>query len=91
MFPASVTDMDPELLLKRSQPALQRADNARRDAGGMPVHAHHGAERLKPEWMGEAAQQLIASVMMNNRFTDNRTKAGHPVGEPPGNMPAVQR
>jgi hypothetical protein len=29
--------------------------------------------------------------MMNNRFTDDRTKAGHPVGEPPGNMPAVQR
>jgi hypothetical protein len=41
--------------------------------------------------MGEAAQQLIASVMMNDCFTDDRAKAGHSVGEPTGNLTAMQR
>jgi hypothetical protein len=41
--------------------------------------------------MGEAAQQFVATVVMNDRFADNRAKAGHPVGEPPGNLPAMQR
>jgi hypothetical protein len=57
----------------------------------MPVHAHHGAERLKPEWMGETPQQFVATVMMDDRLTDNRAKAGHSVGEPPGNLTAMQR
>jgi hypothetical protein len=38
----------------------------------MPVHAHHGAERLKPERMRETPQQFVATVMMNNRFADYR-------------------
>jgi hypothetical protein len=80
-----------ELLLKRSQPALQGADHTRRDTGGMPVHAHHGAERLEPERVGETPQQFVATVMMNDRFADNRTKVGHPVGKPSGNLPGVQR
>src|SRR5205807_7675831 len=84
--PAPAADVNPKLLLQRSQPALQRADNARRNAGGMPVHSHYGAERLKPERVSEAAQQFVATVMMNNRFTDNRAKPGHPVGEPIGNL-----
>jgi hypothetical protein len=46
----------------------------------MPVHAHHGAERLEPERMGEPAQQFVTTVMMNDRFTDNRAKAAHPIG-----------
>jgi len=70
--PAPAADVNPELMLQRSQPAFQRADNARRDAGGMPVHAHHGAKRLEPEWVGEAAQQFVATVMMNDRFADHR-------------------
>jgi hypothetical protein len=29
--------------------------------------------------------------MMNDCFADNRAKTGHSVGEPPGNLPAMQR
>jgi hypothetical protein len=83
--------MNPELLLQRCQAALQRAYDAGRDPGGMPVHTHNGAERLEPEWVREAPQQLIAAVMMDNRFADNRAEAGHSVGEPLGNLPSVQR
>src|ERR1700741_3596809 len=83
--------MDPEFLLQRSQPTLQGTDYARRDTGGMPVHAHDRAERLEPERVGKTAQQLIAAVMMDNRFADHRSEAGHPVGEPFGNLSSVQR
>src|SRR3954452_1437864 len=73
IFPASTTDVDAEFLLQRGQPALERADDARGDAGGMPVHPHHGAERLEPEWMSETPQQLVASVMMDDRLAHDRT------------------
>jgi hypothetical protein len=38
----------------------------------MPVHAHDGTERLKPERVGETPQQFVATVMMNDRFADHR-------------------
>ena len=65
---APAADMDAELARERRQPALQRADHAGGDAGGMPVHAHHGAERLEPERMGEPAQQLVAAVVVDDRL-----------------------
>src|ERR1700730_15189169 len=83
--------MDPELLLQRSQSAFQRADYASRDPGGMPVHAHHGPQRLEPEGVGETPQELIAAVMMDNRFADTRPEARHSVGEPLGYLSSVQR
>ena len=49
--PAPAAHMNAELARERRETAFQRADNARRDAGGMPVHAHDGAERLEPERM----------------------------------------
>jgi|SRR5580692_10937543 hypothetical protein len=57
----------------------------------MPVHTHNGAERLEPEWVREAPQQLIAAVMMDNRFADNCAEAGHSVGKPFGNLSSMQR
>ncbi len=52
---ASAADMDAELRGQRRQATLQRADDARGDAGGMPVHPHHRAERLEPEGMRQPA------------------------------------
>jgi hypothetical protein len=57
----------------------------------MPVHTHNGAERLEPERMGETPQQFVATIMMDNRFADNRAEAGHSVGKPLGNLSSVQR
>jgi hypothetical protein len=61
MVASPSTDMNSELATERRQPSLERADDARRDAGGMPVHAHHCAEGLKPERIGQPPQQLVAS------------------------------
>src|SRR3954454_16851958 len=83
--------MDPKLVAERRKPALQRSDDARCDAGGMPVHAHHGAERLEAERVGEASQQLVAPVVMDDGFADHRAEAGHPIRQPFPHMPTVQR
>ena len=58
MSAAPAADMDAELARQRTEAALQRADDARGDAGRMPVHSHHGAERLEPEGMRQPAQHL---------------------------------
>ena len=52
---AAAAHVDSKLARERRETAFQCADNARRDAGGMPVHAHDGAERLEPERMRQAA------------------------------------
>ena len=88
---APAADMDAELARQRRQAALQRADHAGGDAGGMPVHAHHGAERLEPEGMGEAAQQLVAAVVMDDRLADHRAEPRHALAEPFRHAAAVQR
>jgi hypothetical protein len=41
--------------------------------------------------MGETPQQFVATVMMDNRFANNRAEASHSVGKPPGNLSSVQR
>src|SRR5690242_3506747 len=57
--PAAATAyVDTDLALERRQAALQRADDARRDARGMPVHSHNGAEGLEPERMRKAPQEF---------------------------------
>jgi hypothetical protein len=37
-------------------------------------------DKLQPERVGETPQQFVATVMMNDRFADNRAKAAHPIG-----------
>src|SRR5690606_24932892 len=88
---AAAADVDAELVLERSEPALQRADDARRDARRVPVHPHHGAERLEPERMREPSQQLVAAVVMDDRLDDHTSESGHASGEPGRNPAAVQR
>ena len=88
---AAATDMDAKLVRERGQATLQRADHAGRDARGMPVHAHHRAEGLEPERVGEAPQQLLAAIMMDDRFADHGAEAGHPIRQPFRHAPAMQR
>ncbi len=88
---APAANMDAELARERCKAALQGADNARGDARRVPVHAHHGAEGLEPEGMREAAQELVAAVMMDDRLGHHRAEPGHPLGEPFRHAPAMQR
>jgi hypothetical protein len=56
----------------------------------MPVHAHHGTERLEPEWMRQAAQQFIAPVMVDDRLANHCAEPRHPIGQPFRDVAAVQ-
>ena len=91
VFAAPAADMESELMAQRRKPAFERSDHARGNAGGMPIHSHHRAERLEPEWVGQAAQQLIAPVVMNDGLADHRAETGHALREPFRHGSAVQR
>src|ERR1019366_7039113 len=63
---AAAADMDADFARERRESAFERADHARGNPRGMPVHPHHGAEGLKPERMGETAQEFVAAVIMRD-------------------------
>src|SRR6185312_3022755 len=83
-------DIDTELALDRGQPALQRAEHAGGDTRGVPVHAHHRAERLEPERVREAAQQLVPAVVVDDRLCDDAAERRHARGEPSGHTASMQ-
>jgi DNA invertase Pin-like site-specific DNA recombinase len=91
LFAAAAADMDSEFARERLEASLQRADHARGDAGGMPIHAHDRAKRLKPERMSEAAQQLVAAIVKDDRLADDGAEPAHAAREPQGHPPAMQR
>src|SRR5262245_18853241 len=91
MLAAPAADIDAKLALERCKPPLQRADDARRDAGRMPVHAHHGAERLEPERMRQPLQERVAAVMMDNGLRDDSTQRRHALREPRRYTSAMER
>jgi hypothetical protein len=41
--------------------------------------------------MSQTPQQLVAGIMVDDRFADHSAEPRHPVGEPPWNLPATQR
>ena len=90
LLAATAADVEAELVRERRQAALERADDAGGDAGRMPVHAHHRAERLEPERMGEPAQQLVPAIVMDDRFADHRAEPRHPLGEPARDTSAME-
>jgi hypothetical protein len=77
---------------QQRRPGSRRAapDHTCRDTRGMPVHAHDGPERLEPERVGKAAQQLVAPVVMDDGLGDHRAEPGHPVGKPFRHLPTMQ-
>src|SRR6266581_3836632 len=91
MLAPSAADVNAKLAPKRRKTALQGADDAGGNAGGMPVHSHHRAERLKPEWMRQPLQEFVAAVMMDDSLADNGAKQGHAFSQPRRNTPTVKR
>src|SRR4051794_30189480 len=57
----------------------------------MPVHAHDGAKRLKPEVMGQALQELVAAIMVNHGLSNDRAQRGHAFRKPGRNAATVER
>src|SRR3954468_15651514 len=83
-------DVDPELARKGREAALERADDAGGDAGGVPVHSHHGPEGLEPERVGQPAQEIVSPVMMDDGLAQNRGEAVHSIRKPLRDSPAMQ-
>jgi len=75
MLAASAADMDAKLAGERSLAPFQRADHARRDAGGMPVHPHDRPKRLEPERMRQPLQELIPAIVINDCLADHPPSA----------------
>jgi len=57
----------------------------------MPIHPHDGAERLEPERVGDAPQQLVAPVVMNDRLANHRAEAAHSLRGPLRHLSAMER
>ena len=91
MLAAPAADVNAEFALQRGQAALESADDARRDARGVPVHSHHGAEGLKPERIGKPAQQFVAAIVMDDGLCHDRAEPSHPFRQPFRDLPAMQR
>ncbi len=83
-------NVEAQLAGSRIQPALERTQHGGRHSGGMPIHPHHAAERLKPEWIAQASQQLPYSALKNDGFRNGRAQFGHPVGKPSRNVSTMQ-
>ena len=83
---ATAAHMQTKFVFKRLQSPFQCADHAGGDAGGMPIHSHHRAERLKPEGVRKTAQQFVPAIVVHDCLTDDRSQPRHPVGEPLWNV-----
>jgi hypothetical protein len=77
MSAAAAADINSELGLEGFQAALEGPDDAGGDAGGVPVHAHHGPERLEPERVRKPAQELAGAVVVHDRLADHGAELGH--------------
>src|SRR3954452_4553010 len=90
MLPPAATDVNAKFALERSKTALQGADDAGGDAGGMPVHSHHGAERLKPERMRQPLQELVTPVVVDDGLADDGAERSHALAQPWRNASAMK-
>ena len=79
--------IDAKLAAHRLEPALQCRDDAGRHAGGMSVHAHDCPEGLKPKGVREPAQQFVAPIFTNDRWTMTRPTAAIRVASHGGTRP----
>ena len=75
----------------RVQSTFQRSHHGCGDARGVPVHAHHSAECLEPEWITQPCQKRTHAIFQNDMFGNGRAKLFHAVREPRWNMATVQR
>ncbi len=88
---AAAANDDAQFMRLWIQPALQRAEHRSGDAGGMPIHPHHASQRLEPEWIAEAGEELRSAVVMHDSFGDGRTQLGHALRKPARDTSSVQR
>ena len=91
MAAAASADVDPKLVRARIESALQGAKHGRGDAGGMPIHPHHAAERLEPERIAQPAEERRMAVVMDDAFRNGGAERRHARGQPLRHASAMQR
>src|SRR5205814_10460696 len=88
---AAAANVDTEFVRARSEASLERAHHGSSDSRRMPIHSHHRAKRLKPEWIAQARENRRRTIITNNYFGDCGAEFGHPLGQPLRHASAVQR
>src|ERR1700733_11283498 len=86
----TAANVQSKFALDRSKTAFQGADDARGDAGRMPIHAHDGAEGLEPERMRQPLQEFVAAVVVDDRLSDDGAERRHPGRQPRRDPSAMQ-
>ena len=87
----AAADKEAKFALERPEAALQGADDAGGDAGGVPIHPHDGPEALEPERMRETGKKGISAVMGNDGFSDHGTELRHAIGKPARDVARMER
>ena len=90
LFAAAPAEINAEFVRARVESAFEGTEDGGRNAGGMPVHAHHGAERLEPEGIADTREEFRLAVMVDDGFDDGRAEFLHAFGEPRRDAAAVQ-
>src|SRR6266702_1138289 len=88
---APSADRKAQLRESRIEAALQRSHHRRRNARRMPVHTHDAAQRLKPEGIAEAGQELGGAVRLHDVLNNCRTQLRHALVQQKRHTSAVQR
>src|SRR5262249_38130398 len=68
---AAAANMQAKFAGKRREAPLEGTEDARGDAGRVPVHSHHRTKGLEPERIGQPPQELVAAVVVNDRLADH--------------------
>jgi hypothetical protein len=91
VLPAAAAHVQTKLPRQRVEPAFERPQNAGGDPRRVPVHPHDCAERLKPEGMRKTPQQLVATVVMDDRLAHHSAQARHALRQPRRDASAMER
>src|SRR5512146_3237391 len=78
----AAADIDSEFVASIGKASLQCAHHRGGYAGRVPVHAHHGAERLEPEGITEAREKFRRAVVVEDGFDNRGAEGSHSLSQP---------
>ena len=88
---AASTHGQAQLVFAPGEPALQRPEHAGGDPRRMPIHPQHASQRLEPEGVGQPPQDPVRPFVQHERLDDHGAEPRHPLREPGGDPPSVER
>jgi hypothetical protein len=88
---APSANINPQLVRFWPEAALQCSHHGRSNPRRIPVHPHHGAERLEPEGIAETKEKRRRAVFVDDRLGYGRAQLRHAFAEPLGHAAAMKR